>query len=66
MIKALVMLLLFGILWSLFSGLFYIYRDRGAGVRVVHALTIRIVLSISLFLLLLAGFRFGLFPGYTQ
>jgi hypothetical protein len=31
-----------------------------------RALTWRIGLSITLFLLLLAGFRFGLIPGYTQ
>ncbi|HQR59009.1 MAG TPA: twin transmembrane helix small protein [Azonexus sp.] len=66
MIKVLVVLLLLGILGSLFSGLFYIYRDRGTGVRTARALTVRIGLSISLFLLLLAGFRFGFIPGYTQ
>lgn len=66
MIKLLVVLLLLGILGSLFSGLFYIYRDRGAGVRTARALTLRIGLSISLFLLLLAGFRFGFIPGYSQ
>ena len=66
MIKVLVVLLLLGILGSLFSGLFYIYRDRGAGERTVRALTLRIGLSISLFLLLLAGFRFGVIPGYIQ
>ena len=66
MIKVLVVLLLLGILASLFSGLFYIYRDRGTGVRTARALTLRIGLSISLFLLLLAGFRFGFIPGYTQ
>jgi hypothetical protein len=66
MIKLLVVLLLFGIVGSLFSGLFYLYRDRGSGERTVRALTLRIGLSISLFLLLLGGFRFGLIPGYTQ
>ncbi len=66
MIKVLVVLLLLGILGSLFSGLFYIYRDRGTGVRTARALTLRIGLSISLFLLLLAGFRFGFIPGYNQ
>jgi hypothetical protein len=66
MIKVLVVLLLLGILGSLFSGLFYIYRDRGTGVRTARALTVRIGLSISLFLMLLAGFRFGFIPGYTQ
>jgi hypothetical protein len=66
MIKVLVVLLLLGIVGSLFSGLFYIWRDRGSGVRTARALTLRIGLSISLFLLLLVGFRFGFIPGYTQ
>jgi Protein of unknown function (DUF2909) len=66
MIKVLVVLLLLGIVGSLFSGLFYIWHDRGSGVRTARALTLRIGLSISLFLLLLAGFRFGLIPGYIQ
>ena len=66
MLKLLVVLLLLAIVGSLFSGLFYLYRDRGAGERTVRALTLRIGLSITLFLVLLAGFRFGLIPGYTQ
>jgi hypothetical protein len=66
MLKLLVVLLLVAIVGSLFSGLFYLYRDRGAGERTVRALTLRIGLSIALFLLLLAGFRFGFIPGYTQ
>ncbi len=66
MIRVLVVLLMLGIIGSLFSGLFFIYRDRGAGERTARALTLRIGLSISLFLLLLLGFRFGLIPGYTQ
>ena len=66
MLRVLVVLLLLAIIGSLFSGLFYLYRDRGEGERTVRALTLRIGLSIALFLLLLAGFRFGLIPGYTQ
>ncbi len=66
MLKLLVVLLLLAIVGSLFSGLFYLYRDRGTGERTVRALTLRIGLSIALFLVLLAGFRFGLIPGYTQ
>ncbi|MBL8418328.1 MAG: twin transmembrane helix small protein [Dechloromonas sp.] len=64
--RVLVILLLLAILGSLFSGLFYLYRDRGAGERTARALTVRITLSIALFVLLLAGFRFGLIPGYSQ
>jgi apolipoprotein N-acyltransferase len=66
MLKMLVVLLLLAIVVSLFSGLFYLYRDRGTGERTVRALTLRIALSIALFILLLAAFRFGLIPGYTQ
>jgi hypothetical protein len=66
MLKVLVVLLLLAIVGSLFSGLFFLYRDRGAGASTVKALTLRVGLSVTLFLLLLAGFRFGLIPGYTQ
>ncbi|HQU80737.1 MAG TPA: twin transmembrane helix small protein [Azonexus sp.] len=66
MIKVLVILLLLAIVGSLFSGLFYLYRDRGAGERTAWALTLRIGLSIALFVLLLLGFRFGFIPGYSQ
>jgi hypothetical protein len=57
---------LLAIVGSLFSGLFYLYHDRGAGLRTVKVLTWRIGLSIALFLILLVGFRFGLIPGYIQ
>ncbi len=66
MLRMLVALLLLAIVGSLFSGLFYLYRDRGSGERVARVLTWRIGFSIALFALLLLGFRFGLIPGYTQ
>ena len=66
MLRVLVVLLLVAIVGSLLSGLFYLYRDRVAGERMARVLTWRIGLSITLFLLLLLGFRFGLIPGYTQ
>jgi hypothetical protein len=66
MLRVVVVLLLLAIVGSLFSGLVFLYRDHGAGQRTARALTLRIGLSITLFLLLLAGFRFGLIPGYTQ
>jgi hypothetical protein len=34
--------------------------------RTVRALTVRIGLSIAIFVLLLGGFRLGWIPGYTQ
>lgn len=62
MYKLFIVLMLFAVLGSLFSGLYYIYRDP-AGVRAVRALTWRIGLSVTLFVLLLIGFRFGIIPG---
>ena len=48
------------ILASLFSGLFFLVRDKGRSKRTVKALTVRVALSLGLFLLLLAGYYFGL------
>lgn len=57
-----VLLLLLAIVASLFSGLFYIGRDLQGSRRVVNALTVRITLSVLLFLLLIGGY----FAGYLQ
>lgn len=64
--KVFAVLMLLAIVASLFSGLFYLYRDRGSGERTVRALTLRIGLSVTLFVALLIAFRFGAIPGYTQ
>ena len=45
---------------SLFSALLFFYKDKGASKRTVKALTVRISLSILLFVLLLVGYYFGL------
>ncbi|QEL63845.1 hypothetical protein OTERR_03690 [Oryzomicrobium terrae] len=60
--KLVVIGVLLAIVGSLFSGLFFLYRDRGQGTRAVRALTVRIGLSIVLFLLLLGAFRLGWLP----
>lgn len=60
--KAIIIALLVFILVSLFSALAFIYRDKGDSTRAVRALTVRISLSIALFLMLMAGFHFGLIP----
>lgn len=57
-----VLLLLLAIVASLFSGLFYIGQDQQGSRRVVNALTVRITLSVLLFLLLIGGY----FAGYLQ
>jgi hypothetical protein len=66
MLKLFVVLILAAIVFSLFSGLFYLYRDHGTGTRLARALTLRIGLSITLFVMLLLAFRFGVIPGYSQ
>ncbi|MGD8629847.1 MAG: twin transmembrane helix small protein [Gammaproteobacteria bacterium] len=58
--KILVILILFTIIGSLFSGLFFLIRDKGASDRTVRALTIRISLSVLLFVLLMIGYATGL------
>ena len=59
MIKFFVLLLLAAILVSLFSGLFFLNRDQEGSNRMVRALTIRITLSVLLFLLLLIAWWTG-------
>ncbi len=44
---------------SLGSGLFYLMKDRGESRRTLNALTLRIALSVILFLLILLGFATG-------
>ena len=61
-IKIVVIVMLVLILASLFSGLVFLYKDKGRGTRTAQALTWRIGLSITLFVLLMAGFYFGIIP----
>jgi hypothetical protein len=61
--KVVVLLLLAGVIVSLFSGLYFLYKDKGQSNRVVVSLTIRVALSISVFLVLILSYYFGLIPG---
>ena len=45
MLKAAIILLLLATLVSLFSGLFFLVRDEGRGLRVVNSLSVRVVLT---------------------
>jgi len=58
--KIIVVLFLFLIIGSLFSGLFYLVKDKGTSERTVRALTVRISLSVLLFILLMPGYATGL------
>lgn len=61
--KIVIVIFLVLILFSLGSALFYLMRDKGRSNRTVKALTLRIGLSLSLFLLIMASHYFGFFPG---
>lgn len=60
--KIIVILFLIAIVGSLGSALFYLVRDKGGSDRTVKSLTIRVGLSVTLFLLLMLGYYFGLIP----
>jgi Protein of unknown function (DUF2909) len=61
-LRILVYLLIALILFSLGSALFYLVKDKGQGDRAVRALTFRIGLSISLFVILMLSYYLGLIP----
>jgi TRAP-type C4-dicarboxylate transport system permease large subunit len=55
-------LVLIFVLVSLFQGMYYLSKeDSRDSTRVVKALTIRLVLSLLLFFILMAGYFFGFF-----
>lgn len=60
--KILVILFVVVILSSLGSALYFLMKDKGQSDRTVKALTVRIGLSVVLFMLLMASYYFGLVP----
>lgn len=60
--RIIVLLFLLFIVISLGSALYYLIKDKGQSERTVKALTVRISLSITLFVLLMASYYFGLIP----
>lgn len=57
--KIVIVILLVAVVASLFSGLYFVYRDKGSTNRAVISLTIRIVLSLLVFILLIGSYYFG-------
>jgi hypothetical protein len=57
--RIIVILAFIGILGSLASALFYLMRDKGGSSKTVNALTLRIGLSVALFLFLLFAHWMG-------
>jgi len=60
--RIVVLLFIVFIILSLGSALYYLVKDKGQSERTVKALTVRIALSITLFVMLMAGYYFGLIP----
>jgi hypothetical protein len=60
--RIVIFILVFAVIASLFSGLYFVYKDKGGSNRVVVSLTIRIALSLTIFALLIAAYVFGWIP----
>lgn len=60
--RVIIIIFLLLIVGSLVSALYYLVKDKGGSDRTVKALTVRVALSVTLFLLLMAGFYFGIIP----
>jgi hypothetical protein len=58
--RILILFLVFVMLASLFSGLFFLYKDQSGSDRMVKALTVRITIAIVIFVILMASYYFGL------
>jgi len=59
--RIVVVIFLVLIIFSMGSALFFLHKDKGqGGTRAVKALAIRVGLSVTLFLMLMGGYYFGL------
>jgi hypothetical protein len=58
-VKIIIVAGLVAVIVSLFSALYYLYRDRGQGTRMVKALGIRVALSAALVAFLVASYKLG-------
>jgi cytochrome bd-type quinol oxidase subunit 2 len=58
--KTVIIILFTCIFISLAGGLFFLAKDKGQSRRTIYSLTTRVVLSVSLFVLLLVGYAAGL------
>lgn len=59
LIKTIIVILLLLVIASLAAGMFTLIKDRNKTERTVKFLTIRIALSVSLFILLIVSFLMG-------
>ena len=61
--RILVLIFVLLIIASLGSALFFMMSDKGGSKRMVKALALRVGLSLTLFMLLMAGHYYGLISG---
>jgi hypothetical protein len=57
--RVIILFALAGILLSLGSALVYLVRDRGSTSRTLNALTVRVAISVALFLFILFSYWMG-------
>jgi hypothetical protein len=58
-VKIIVIAGLVAVIASLFSALYFLYRDRGHGERMVKALALRVALSVTLVIFLVVSYKLG-------
>jgi len=59
MLRALIILLLVGIVISLVTGFVFFYKDKGRSKRVMYALGVRVTLAVILMICVFYGFSTG-------
>jgi hypothetical protein len=57
--KIIVIAALIAVIFSLFSALYFLYRDRGQGTRMIKMLAVRVALSASLVAFLVIAYWLG-------
>ncbi|HET7098367.1 MAG TPA: twin transmembrane helix small protein [Casimicrobiaceae bacterium] len=57
--KIIVIAGLVAVIAALFSALYFLYRDRGRGERMVKALALRVALSATLVIFLVVAYKMG-------
>ena len=62
MMRIVVVILVLAIIASLFSGLYFVYKDKGNSNRAVISLTIRVGLSLLVFAILIGSYLMGWIP----
>jgi hypothetical protein len=60
--RIVIVILVLAIIASLFSGLYFVYKDKGSSNRAVISLTIRIGLSLLVFAILIGSYLMGWIP----